>query len=74
MLGHLISDAAYDQHASRALTRGLWTPFSDILDSVFMFFADLYFYTKTTDVEVYSQITALSGPRACLGHLNHHAQ
>ena len=37
-----------------------------------MFFADLDFYTKTTDVEFDMQITALSGPWACLGHLNHH--
>ena len=37
-----------------------------------MYFADLYFYTKTTDVEFDMQITALPGPRARLGHLNHY--
>ena len=37
-----------------------------------MFFADLDFYTKTTDVDFDMQITELSGPRACLGHLNNH--
>ena len=46
--------------------------FEHIFDKFFMFFADLDFYAETTDVEFYMQITALSGPRACLGHLNHH--
>ena len=32
------------------------------------------FYAQTTDAEFDLQIAALSGPRACLGHLNHHAK
>ena len=44
--------------------------FKHIVAIFFMYFADLDFYTKTTDVEFYLQITALSGPQACLGHLN----
>ena len=48
--------------------------FRHMFDICFMFFDDLDFYTKTTDVEFDMQITALSGPRACLGHLNHYEQ
>ena len=47
------------------------TPFFDML---FMFVFDFDFYVKNADADSYLQITTLSGPRACLGHLNHHAK
>ena len=42
------------------------------IEILFMFLADHDSYTKTTDVEFDVQVTALSCPQACLGHLNHH--
>ena len=51
---------------------GVRTPCLDLLlIYVFLCFVCFDFYTKTTDVEFYSQITATSGPRVCLGYLNH---
>ena len=47
-------------------------PMHTLFWQVFRCFLDLTFDAKTTDFEFYLQITALSGPRACLGHSNHH--